>query len=332
MSDTRTAGRHPRDGQQPYDPELASLHAQRGAPSLGSFRIADLQARRDLERSDESGWRAAHPHVTRRELSVERDGGTLELSLFRRESTGDAHAIVPVIYFIHGGGMMVGDRLTGIALPLRLVESLDVACVSVEYRLAPEHPHPTPVEDCYAGLVWLAGNAATLGLDAERIVVCGVSAGGGLAAATVLLARDRGGPRLLGQALVCPMLDDRNNAPSTHQFADNEFWDRDSNATGWAALLGDLPGADNVSDYAAPARATDVGGLPPTFLDVGSAELFRDEGVEYASRLLAAGVEVELHVWRGGFHEFDALYPEATISRTAVATRTDWFRRLLGVD
>jgi acetyl esterase/lipase len=328
MSDPTTAGRHPGDGRQPYDPELARLHSLGGAQSLGSFRIVDLRDRRRRERSDENAWRTNHPDLTLRELSVEHDGGILEMSMFRRASA-DPRTILPAIYFIHGGGMMVGDRLTGIDLALDLVEQLDLVCVSVEYRLAPEHPHPTPVEDCYAGLAWLVEHAVQLGVDAHRIVVCGVSAGGGLAAATVLLSRHRRGPELLGQVLVCPMLDDRNSAPSTQQFAQNEFWDRQSNATGWAALLGESAGGAMVSAHAAPARATEVDGLPPTFLDVGSAELFRDEGIDYASRLLAAGVDVELHVWQGGFHEFDALYPTAAISRAAVATRTGWIRRLL---
>lgn len=329
MTDPNPAGRHRGGGQQPYDRELAQLWRSDGRASLGTFLLADLPGRRERERSSEGGWRATHPGIDRHDISVDRPDGAITLSLFRRD-TSDHTKPRAAVYFIHGGGMMVGDSLTGIELVLDWVSALDVVCFSVEYRLAPEHPDPVPVEDCYAGLAWLLDNTESWGIDPDRILVCGVSAGGGLAAGTVLLARDRKLPALLGQVLVCPMLDDRNDTASALQFADNEFWDRRSNATGWQALLGDRAGGDRVSPYSAPARARDVVGLPSTFVDVGSAELFRDEAIDYASLLLEAGVPVELHVWPGAFHEFDALYPDAALSIAATAARTGWVRRLLG--
>ncbi|WP_343871236.1 alpha/beta hydrolase fold domain-containing protein, partial [Agromyces bracchium] len=145
-----------------------------------------------------------------------------------------------------------------------------------------------------------------------------------------LLARDRGGPALAGQMLICPMLDDRDQTISTRQIDGVGVWDRTSNLTGWNALLGERRGGDDVSPYAAPARATDHTGLPPAFIDCGSAEVFRDEDVAYATSLWAAGVQAELHVWPGGFHGFDMMAPHAAISKAAPEARTNWVARIFG--
>jgi acetyl esterase/lipase len=203
---------------------------------------------------------------------------------------------------------------------------LGATVASVEYRLAPEHPYPIPLEDCYSALTWLSGLPA---VDPSRVAIGGASAGGGLAAAVALIVRDRGAPALLGQLLVCPMLDDRNETPSSWQMAGQGIWDRAANDVGWTALLGDARGGPDVSPYAAPARATDLSGLPPAFVDVGSAETFRDEDVAYASRIWQAGGSAELHVWPGGFHGFAGAVPQAAVSRAAVAAQRDWLARLL---
>jgi acetyl esterase/lipase len=233
------------------------------------------------------------------------------------------------LYYIHGGGMIIGDHRTGVPGMLNHAAELELAVVSVDYRLAPETPHPGPVEDCYAGLCWTAAHAAELGIDQARVIVCGSSAGGGLAAAVALLARDRGGPALAGQLLICPMLDDRNDTPSSRQMAGLGVWDRAANEVGWTALLGGARGGPDVSPYAAPARAADLSGLPPAFIDVGSAETFRDEDVAYATRIWQAGGSAELHVWPGGFHGFASLAPDTALSRAAVAAQRNWLRRLL---
>jgi acetyl esterase/lipase len=185
------------------------------------------------------------------------------------------------------------------------------------------------VEDCYAGLAWTAAHAGELGIDPDRIAVAGGSAGGGLAAAVALLARDRGGPALAAQMLMCPMLDDRNDTPSSRQMAGLGIWDRASNETGWTALLGAARGGPDVSPYAAPARAADLSGLPPAFIDVGSTETFRDEAVTYASRIWQAGGIAELHVWPGGFHGFSMMAPQAALSQASEAAQRSWLRRVL---
>jgi acetyl esterase/lipase len=235
----------------------------------------------------------------------------------------------PGIYHIHGGGMVMGNNRMGADELAYLVEELGAVAVSVEYRLAPEHPHPAPVEDCYAGLVWTSASADGLGIDPARLLIAGGSAGGGLAAGVALMARDRGGPALTHQVLRCPMLDDRGITPSSQELEGEGVWDRVSNTTGWTALLGEARGGPDVSPYAAPARATDLSGLPATFIDVGSVETFRDEDIDYAARLSRAGVSVELHVWPGGFHGFEMFAPETSLAQAARAARHGYLRRVL---
>ena len=194
------------------------------------------------------------------------------------------------------------------------------AAMAAAVPLAPEHPYPTPVEDCYIGVQWLAEHPSELGVDAARIAVMGDSAGGGLAAAVALLARDRGGPALSHQILVYPMLDDRNTSPDP-EIVPFAVWSYDDNITGWGALLGDAIGGANVTAYAAPARATDLSGLPPCYLEVGQLDIFRDEGLAYAQRLSGAGVTVEFHLRPGVPHEFETYAHATDIARRSVADR-----------
>ncbi|MEU3778767.1 alpha/beta hydrolase, partial [Streptomyces sp. NPDC032472] len=263
------------------------------------------------------------------ELRVPGPPGGPEVTLVSARPAGLARPL-PLLYYMHGGGMVMGNAWSVLPQLLRAwALPLELAVVSVDYRLAPHARYPGPVEDCWAGLVWTAGHAAELGVDADRIVVGGKSAGGGLAAALALLTRDRGGPAPIGQLLLCPMLDDRNDTFSSHQMAGVDTWDRTSNATAWQALLGDRYGAADLPPHAAPARATDLSGLPPAYIEVGSAETFRDEDVAYANAIWQAGGEAELHVWPGAFHGFDALAPRASLSQDAREARTRWLRRLL---
>ncbi|MCD9197916.1 alpha/beta hydrolase [Aeromicrobium wangtongii] len=233
------------------------------------------------------------------------------------------------IYYVHGGGMVCGNLRSELDYMMGTAEREGLAIVAVGYRVAPEHPDPAPVEDCYAGLLWLFAQAERFNIDAERILIVGMSAGGGLAAGVALMARDRNGPNLIGQMLHSPMLDERNDTVSSLQFQAHGSWTRESNEFGWSALLGDRRRSEYVSAYASPSRAETLSGLPPTFVDVGSAEVFRDESVDYASRLWAAGGIAELHVWPGGYHGYEAFAPTAAISRGALGARSEWLHRLL---
>jgi acetyl esterase/lipase len=237
----------------------------------------------------------------------------------------------PGLLFIHGGGMVIGNLDTDDLVARTLTKDLGCVTVSVDYRLAPEHPDPAPSEDCYAALVWMAGAADELGFDPTRLAVYGGSAGGGLAAAVALMARDRGGPPLAFQMLIYPMLDDRDKAPSVHEFTDIGVWDRDANLEAWGYLLGDRVGGDDVSPYAAPARATDLGGLPPAYIDVGELDLFRDEDIDYAARLLRAGVPTELHVAPGAYHAAEMIALGSPLAERMHGWRLDALRRALGV-
>jgi acetyl esterase/lipase len=243
-----------------------------------------------------------------------------------------APASRPALYYVHGGGFFCNDHRTGLDQVLETAERFGATLISVGYRLAPEHPYPAQINDAYAGLLWAAEHADELGIDPERIIVTGSSAGGGLSAALALTVRDKGGPRLLGQLLMCPMLDDRNDSASAFQMDGVDFWNRSFNGFGWSSLLGEAQGGADVPQYAAPARATDLADLPPAFLDVGSAECLRDEVLAYADRIWQAGGKAELHVWPGGIHAFDRDDPEARISTAAVAARRNWLERLLATD
>jgi acetyl esterase/lipase len=254
------------------------------------------------------------------------DGATLAVSVFRPAT---APASGPGIVYLHGGGMVFGSRYGGVQAYLPFVASHGAVVVAVDYRLAPEHPDPVPVEDCYATLRWVAEHAAELGIDRDRVVVAGQSAGAGLAAGVCLLARERGGPPVMAQVLQSPMLDDRDATASTRQIEGIGVWDRQSNRMAWTALLGDRRGGPEVTSAAAPARAADLSGLPPAFISAGSAEVFRDEAVAYASRIWECGGVAELHVWPGGFHGFENFAPDSALAVSAAAARDGWVRRIL---
>lgn len=235
---------------------------------------------------------------------------------------------LPALLWIHGGGFVLGSADQDDVQVKSIVDQVGCAAVSVDYRLAPETPHPGPVEDCYAALKWLHANAGDLGVDASRIAIGGASAGGGLAATLGLLTRDRGEVPLVFQLLIYPMLDDRTVTADPHPYTGEFIWTRDANRFGWTALLGQEPGSEGVSPYAAAARAESLAGLPPTYICVGALDLFLEEDMEYARRLMREGVPTELHVYPGAYHAFN-LAAEAQVSQAYVRDFTSALRRAL---
>ncbi|MFF8606928.1 alpha/beta hydrolase [Streptomyces sp. NPDC015346] len=316
----------------PFDPELTAVLEGLSAGAREPVTPENLAAR---QRRDA----ASRPRPTVEDLRV---GGRFEVTECTVPGPPDGPEVtvvsarpagltgpLPLLYYLHGGAMIMGNAWSVLPRILReWAAPLELAVVSVEYRLAPGTRYPGPLEDCYAGLVWAARHATELGIDADRIVIGGKSAGGGLAAALALLTRDRGGPTPVGQLLLSPMLDDRDTF-SRHQMTGLDIWDLTSHTTVWKALLGDRYGAADLPPYAAPSRATDLSGLPPAYVDVGSAEMFRDEGVAYANAIWRAGGRAELHVWPGACHGFDSVAPRAAVSQDARDARTRWLRRLL---
>ena len=242
--------------------------------------------------------------------------------LVRVYRPSDAEGVLPAILHIHGGGYVMGSVATNHLSNIELARSASALILSVDYRLAPEIVAPGAVEDCHAALQWLHDSAGQLGVDRARIAIRGESAGGGLAAALALLARDRGGPAIAHQNLIYPMLDDRTCITRLPEHLGAFVWTPQANAFGWRSLLGQEPGSANISPYAAPARAEDLTGLPPAFIAVGALDLFLIEDMDYARRLIEAGVAAELHVYPGAYHGFDVLPdapPVRQMKRDAVA-------------
>jgi len=240
----------------------------------------------------------------------------------------------PALLDIHGGGFVVGDMDMEHGFAVQVARELGAVVVVVEYRRAPEHPFPAAVDDCYAALSWMHDGADELGIDRTRIGVGGQSAGGGLTAATVLLARDRGGPPVCFQFLGIPELDHRLDTTSMRTFVDTPMWNRASAELSWRYYLGpDYPGpdADDVSPYASPAVATDLGGLPPAYVTAMEFDPLRDEGILYALRMMEAGVSVELHAFPGTFHG-SASVPTAAVSRRGHRELLVALRRGLKID
>ena len=256
------------------------------------------------------------------------DGSTIELYHFDPNPGTKGRA---ALYHVHGGGMVLGTAKDMQVGPSMMAAALQIPVISVEYRLAPETPFPGPQQDCLDGLAWLAAHAPELGIDPARIAIVGESAGGGLAAATVLMARDTGGPKLAAQVLVYPMLDHRTGSAACRwkNRSTGEFlWNRASNQFGWEALRGDYAAEDARKGWFSPALAQDLSGLPPTLLFTGSLDLFFDEDLDYARRLVDAGVPVELHSYPGAIHAFNMM-AEAAISQAFTRDMMGGIARLL---
>ncbi len=323
----------------PFDPSLIHLAPNTGEGSANgteTWPIADPEKVAQIRELGDKALDATEQlfsdaSLTTEQVTIPGPHGDLPLVVLYPKANGAAtSAKRPGIFYIHGGGMIAGIALSGLSVVIDWVKRLDAVAVTVEYRRAPESKGQALTEECYAGLSWFAEQFDRLGVDTERLAITGMSAGGGLAAATALMARDRGSPKICAQLLACPMLDDRNNTVSaSKQYYKVGGYTGELNEFCWSCLLGDRRGTENVSAYESPARATDLAGLPSAFIDVGSAEPFRDEAVLYASRLWESGVQAELHVWAGGPHGFEVLAPEADVSRQALEARFKWLQRTL---
>jgi acetyl esterase/lipase len=243
-----------------------------------------------------------------------------------RVYTPSERAVDGAVLWIHGGGMVLGFAAQDDRHCLDVATRLGVLVVSVEYRLAPEHPFPTPVDDCHRAWRWLQENAAGRGVDPGHVVVGGQSAGGGLAASLVQRLHDEGGPQPAGQWLFCPMLDDRTAANRDLDRVRHFLWSNRSNRAGWTAYLGTAPGAPSVPDYAVPARRESLAGLPPAWIGTGDVELFYDEDRAYAAALTAAGVECELDVVPGAPHAFERISAKAPVARAYLQRSLAWLR------
>ena len=227
----------------------------------------------------------------------------------------DLPASAPALLWIHGGGFVIGSPIQDEASSAAYAKELGIIVAAVHYRLAPQHPYPAPLEDCYAGLKWLFAEAGRLGIDPTRIAIGGASAGGGLTAALALLAHHRGEVKPAFQLLIYPMLDDRTVMRTDIDPSSVRIWSLGSNRFGWRSYLGREPGSAGVDSFAAPARHEDLSGLPPAWLGVGTLDLFHDEDLAYAKRLQAAGVPCDVTLIPGAYHGFDALFPKANVSR-----------------
>ena len=288
------------------------------APLLDMFPPMDLASAPIAELREQAGRAYAimpPPAILPEEVMVPSAHGGPDIAVYLYRPA-DAKQGGGAILHIHGGGMVMGSARDIQTSPAMLAASAGVPVASVEYRLAPEHPFPAPQEDCHSALVWLAGQAEALGFDAGRIVVAGESAGGGLAAALAIMARDLGGPAIAGQLLTYPMLDHRTgsdacpyNNPTTGEF----IWTRASNRFGWGALKGDYTADDDRKGWFSPSLADDLSNLPPAYIATGSLDLFFDENLDYARRLVAAGVPAEIHSYAGAIHAFNAV-PGAAIA------------------
>ena len=307
----------------PYDPELAPW-----APIFAQLSFADIPAARAGEADLLAALPPYDPPVPLEvdELAIPGPEDAPEVRV-RRYRPALRDAALPALVYFHGGGFVVGSLDLYDTDCRRIAAEVEAVVVSVDYRLAPEHAFPAGLEDCYAALVWVAGHADELGVDPDRIAVGGESAGGGLAAAVALLARDRGGPALCLQLLSIPELDDRMDSDSMRTLGAQAIpvTTVANGEISWVSYLGaDVRGTDEVSPYAAPARATDLTRLPPALVTAYELDALRDEDIAYAQRLMSSGVPTELHVYPGAYHGFS----QAAGARISQAYRRDYLQAL----
>jgi acetyl esterase/lipase len=308
------------------DPELAPIVAQ-----FPVFDLADLpKAREDYLAAMAMMSAASDPDVAVRDIATQSraEHPPVRLREFRPKQA--KAGALPAILWIQGGGYVMPSPDLDDVWCQDLALAHHCAVYSVDWRRAPEHPFPAASEDCYTGLSHIVAHAVDLGLDQARIVIAGASSGGGSAASLALMVRDRAEFSIAHQMLIYPMLDDRNDTPSAHEVTDANVWNRTRNAIAWKAYLGESYGTDHVSPYAAPSRMKDLSGSIPASILTGELDLFRDENILFATRLIAAEVSTELHVYPGAPHGFERIAPAAAISQQFFADRDAILRRVFG--
>lgn len=315
------------DMRDRLDPELVEPLDGLMEATGGGFSLNDIPATRAMVDAMVAAMKAEAPPiegVAREDLRVPSASAgkatDVPIRVYRPEGAAPP---LPTLIWMHGGGFVLGGIELDDLMCAQLAKDVGCAVVSVEYRLAPEHPYPAALEDCRGVLRWAARDAAEAGLDGRRIAVGGGSAGAGLAAGLTLLARDEDDVMPCFQLLVYPAINDRKIEPASESVPENLFWSRENTRRSWEAYLGGRQGTDDVEVYAAPARATDLSGLPPAYISVGSLDMFLPDCVDYAERLIAAGVDSELHVYPRAFHAFDAFAPMAGVSQRFVADRDE---------
>ena len=308
-----------------YDPELAA-----GLGMLPTLDLDDLVTMREMTLKLEATMADLidRTGVSSREVHVPTTHAGEHDLVLRVHTPEDQTEPLPLVYDMHGGGFCIGSPSFSDARAVQMVREVPAVVVSVDYRLAPEHPYPVPLEDCYHGLVWAGEHADELGIDASRIAVYGHSAGGNLAAALCLLTRDRGGPHIDFQYLGVPTVDDRGATASRTAYEDTAVLDRQNTALAWQNYLGEVHGRDDVPGYAAPIRAESLAGLPPAYVSVMQFDPVRDEGIAYATKLAQAGVPTELHLFPATFHG-SSMIPTAQVSRREYAEEAAVLRRAL---
>ncbi|ORJ59686.1 alpha/beta hydrolase [Mycobacterium simiae] len=310
------------------DPELAAV-----AAVLPKLDLADLASARAVERLivEQLPKYEARIPLSVRDFTVSARHHTAEVPV-RVYASAEAEVPAPALLYLHGGAFVMGGLPLSDYMARLLVERAGVTVVAVDYRLAPEHPYPAGLEDCYAVLQWAVANGTEHGIDPQRLGVLGESAGGGLAAALALLARDRGGPHLAAQFLDAPTIDDRLDTPSMTTLFDTPAWQSVNSPLSWRYYLEGTaqPGGDDVPIYAAPARATveNLTGLPPAYVTAYQVDPTRDEGLDYARHLIQAGVPTEVHHYLGAFH-LAHIIPGTAIGARMIDDRIEAVRRLI---
>lgn len=313
------------------DPQLIETLELIEAAFDGGIKLHDIPADRKLTENMAAIRKANTPPIEgvrmqKQNIPGPADSPNIPITVFRPD---DKSGPLPALIWIHGGGYVMGSVEQDELKVKKLSKEAGCAMIAMDYRLAPEHPFPSAIEDCYAVLKWASDNADGIEIDKSRIAVGGASAGGGLAAGLALLARDRQEAAIQFQALIYPMIDDGNVLPASEDYPETFIWSRECNLIGWRSYLGCEPGKKNVSIYATPYRADNLAGLPPAIILVGDLDLFLNENIVYAQRLIEAGVQTEMHVYPGAYHGFNGFAPDADVSKRCNADLVSALKRAL---